>query len=222
MTTMSLKTIRCSVCGNEKMISLINSTNAFGSSDLDTRPPEMMRSTIHAWVHCCPGCGYCASDLSKGGRAARKVIQSPEYVEQLNNTDFPELANSFLCQSMIHSQASEWVPATWAIIHAVWVCDDDGLESIAATCRKRAATMLRKAGARGQYIDDQPVSSAALLIDILRRANELDAAKEVIRKNRKIVPEGIIRQIMTCQEALIRAGDIGCYTIENVFSCFAS
>ncbi len=41
MTTVFPQTVKCSVCGAENEIMVVGSTNAFGPTDLDTRPPEM-------------------------------------------------------------------------------------------------------------------------------------------------------------------------------------
>jgi hypothetical protein len=57
MTTLYREKSRCAVCGIATEYTSIGSTNAFGSPDLDTRPPEMQRSTIFAWVQRCPECG---------------------------------------------------------------------------------------------------------------------------------------------------------------------
>lgn len=70
----------------------IGSTNEFGSPDLDTRPPEMRRSTIFAWVQRCPQCGYCACDVSKAPSQAEALVRSSEYIRQLSDSIYPELA----------------------------------------------------------------------------------------------------------------------------------
>lgn len=101
MTTLYEEKARCAVCGTETEFTGIASTNAFGSPDLDTRPPEMQRSTIFAWVQCCPECGYCSSDISKVPSQAVSVVHSPEYGKQLTDSTYPELANGFLCKAII-------------------------------------------------------------------------------------------------------------------------
>lgn len=55
----------CGVCGGISEQTGLQSTNAFGSPDLDLRPPEMERSTMCYWVQTCPQCGYCASDIAE-------------------------------------------------------------------------------------------------------------------------------------------------------------
>ena len=43
MTTTFSETVKCSVCGAENEIMIVDSTNAFDPTDLDTRLPEMKR-----------------------------------------------------------------------------------------------------------------------------------------------------------------------------------
>ena len=48
----------CSVCGETTEQPVLMSTNSWGYPDLDLRPPEMQRSTMHVWIQECPHCGY--------------------------------------------------------------------------------------------------------------------------------------------------------------------
>jgi hypothetical protein len=41
MTTIHQEEVSCAVCGSAQRVMELGSTNAFGSMDLDTRPPEM-------------------------------------------------------------------------------------------------------------------------------------------------------------------------------------
>jgi len=218
MTTLHNKTTRCSVCGTEAEDTVIASTNAFGSPDLDTRPPEMKRSTIRLWVQRCYSCGNCASDLSQASACARDIIQTQEYTAQLKDSDFPELVNSFICKSIIDENGKEWATAAWALIHAAWACDDAKLSSQAIMCRRRAAAMLRKVATTDQKLVSQPGLATVILIDLLRRAGEMDEAVTVIQENRYNPSEGIMRQIIDYQMDLINAKDLDCHTIAEAIS----
>jgi len=118
MTTHYEKKVRCSECGAENEYTCIGSTNVFGSPDLDTRPPEMQRSTTFAPIQRCPECGYCASEVSTTHPEARAVVGGKEYRDQLNDPTYPELANSFLCKAMVDRESKDFSAATWAFIHA--------------------------------------------------------------------------------------------------------
>ena len=65
MTTMHEEKVQCCVCGKKNNHEVVGSSYSHGSSDLDTRPPEMTRSTIYYSIQRCPSCGYSASDLSE-------------------------------------------------------------------------------------------------------------------------------------------------------------
>jgi len=69
MTTMYEQNVDCFFCGTSSQHGSISSSNTLGSSDLDTRPAEMKRSTICYWVQRCPSCGYC--DDENNSSAAR-------------------------------------------------------------------------------------------------------------------------------------------------------
>lgn len=101
MTTVFSSEVRCAVCGHESQVSQIGSTNSFGSSDLDTRPAEMQRSTISMWVFCCPCCGFCAGDLAEGTESLNAIVRSPDYQVRLKNELCPAKANEFRCQALI-------------------------------------------------------------------------------------------------------------------------
>ena len=45
MTTIFGEEVTCAVCGSKQTVQEIGSTNTFGAMDLDTRPPEMQRSS---------------------------------------------------------------------------------------------------------------------------------------------------------------------------------
>ena len=63
MTTLFESRKKCGCCGKTVMILQIGSTNAFGSCDLDMRPPEMERSAMLHFMQFCSHCGYAAWDL---------------------------------------------------------------------------------------------------------------------------------------------------------------
>ena len=50
MTTLDERTSTCAICGGRSKQTVVASTNARGSPDLDLRPPEMQRSTMPYWV----------------------------------------------------------------------------------------------------------------------------------------------------------------------------
>ncbi len=214
MTTFFERDTRCALCGSVTRFSIIGSTNSFGSVDLDTRPPEMRRSTMNGWVQRCKACGYCASVISEAIKGADAVIKTAEYREQLCAAAYPTLANSFLCKGITDHAARDFASATWALVHAAWACDDAKLLESAAKCRKKAADMLLIAESHDQRVSGQDGGATALLVDLLRRSGQFVAARRAIVERPADVP-AIITQVLTFQSKLIEKNDTAAYVISD-------
>jgi hypothetical protein len=117
-TTMGEVEKTCAVCSAKDKYKVLFSSNRMGSMDMDMRPPEMMRSTISLWVEKCSSCGYCSADISKLLNNAKETISDSAYKTQLSNTNFPELANKFLCRMLIEDKAGEYKAAIYSAICA--------------------------------------------------------------------------------------------------------
>ncbi len=168
---------KCAICGKTSEHNAILSTNIFGSADLDFRPPEMQRSTIDTWIQTCPSCGYCAPTISIClEKSSEEVVRSDSYHQQLNNTEYPKLANIFLCFSLIQESAGGYAKAGKACIHAAWSCDDVGSDAGAQKCRKKAVTLLQKAKENSQRFLKQAISEETLMVDLLRRSGQFELA----------------------------------------------
>lgn len=216
MTTIYEKEITCSVCGKKSEHVGIGSTNTFGPPDLDTRPPEMERSTIHAWVQRCPHCGYCASTIADDSHIAHSIINSREYQSQLEFPDHPELANSFLCKAMIEKEDGALSQSAWSAIHAAWACDDSGDRNSAKKCRVKAVELIKLATSNGEKLTDQEGAEVAITVDLLRRSEQFDEASHFIDNKHHEIREDIIRDIMKFEKELICRSDILCHTISEV------
>ena len=212
MTTIYKEEKRCALCGKSSKYPKTCSTNTFGSPDLDTRPPEMKRSTIMMWIQRCPSCGYCAPNISEWLEKSSEIVRSASYQYQLNNPEFPELANAFLCFSLIQESAGEYATAGWACIHAAWACDDAGFNANAQKCRKRAVMLLQKAKEKGQSFAEQAGAEEAIMVDLMRRSSQFELAlklcDDVLKKTKSIIAD-----ILQFQRILISKKDVTCHTI---------
>jgi hypothetical protein len=215
MTTLVQLRVPCTLCGAENRLTGIGSTNSFGSPDLDTRPPEMRRSTMFSWVQRCAGCGYCAPDLKEARPGAREVVESPEYRAQLADASHPELANLFLCHAMVSRGTQDPVGEGWALIHAAWVCDDAGLGAGDARCRERAAEAIGSAKVAGLALIPQAGGDAALLADLLRRAGRFDEVRRVVAAHRPGRASDMIEKILAFEADLAERGDAERYTMDG-------
>lgn len=216
MTTIYEENLRCAVCSTESSHPGISSSSSFGSPDLDTRPPELIRSTMFAWVQRCPGCGYCAADISQAHPETGTLVRAPEYTRRLADAAYPELARTFLCKALVDERRQDYAAAAWALIHAAWVCDDEGRDAQATRCRGHAVDMIRKAVENGQPVAEQEGADVAIQVDLLRRAGRFDEARGLIQGYRPRVTEGLIANILAFQETLIASGDRACHAISEV------
>ncbi len=218
MTTLFPRRVRCAVCGMESEFPTVVGAHTRGSPDLDLRPPETQRSTLFTWVQRCPGCGYCHADIGTACPGCRAVLESETYREQLSNPAYPELANAFLCKSMIDLQAGDVAKAVWAQIHAAWACDDTGARGGAAACRGRAAAMLRSAMAEGVPVAEPEEAAVVLLVDLLRRAGDGEAALQVIQTRSGEAASGRLRRLLAFEESLIANGDVEGHTMDEALA----
>jgi ssDNA-binding Zn-finger/Zn-ribbon topoisomerase 1 len=219
VTTIKKETKKCVLCGKTSKHDIWMSTNAFGASDLDTRPPEMERSTIFMWVQRCPHCGYCAPDISDAKRIKdinepSEMVRGNPYQEQLKDPNYPDLANSFLCWSVLRESANDFITAGWASIHAAWVSDDDVKSgAVAKNCRIRAVALLQKARDKGQGSAKQIGAAEALLTDLLRRSGQFGLALSMCEEGLKKKTNDIISSVLRLEKELIAKKDAACHTI---------
>jgi len=213
VTTINEKKVKCGVCGKKNKFPVIGSTNTIGLPDLDTRPAEMMRSTIVAWAQRCPECGYCSSDITSLQKEAKLIVKRSEYQEQLKDTTYPEMANTFLCKAMIDYGSENYVKATWALIHAAWICDDSDHIKQARVCREKAIDMITIAEEHGQQVSPQEGGRTAVLVDLLRRTGRFEQARQMIIKDIDTISDYNFRHILDFQIGLIDKQDMSCHSI---------
>lgn len=128
MSTFSKLKEKCFLCNKVSEQTEINSTNSFGSSDLDLRPPEMQRSTMSFWIKECPTCGYVNFSLTKESPLKKtKVLEIYSTLsEQLNNMNiFSKEAYKFLKAAKFFEATNNDMAAFDNYRYAAWVYDDE-------------------------------------------------------------------------------------------------
>jgi hypothetical protein len=196
---------------------VVGSTSTFWSPDLDTRPSELKRSTIIAWVKRCSECGFCASDITNAPFLARSVVHSSQYVQQLSEETNPELANSFLCKALIDQDVGNYAAASWACIHAAWACDDAKKVNSAQKCRNKALDMINRSIAAGQSLSEEKGEEIAIQADLFRRASHIEDAKNFIADKRNAITNDNVIKILDYQNYLLSKCDVSCHTIAEAF-----
>lgn len=187
---------RCAVCRQESEQWVLASTSSFGACDLDTRPPQMARSSIHYWVARCPSCGYCNSRIAKRLRHATKTVRSAEYQTILADERVPSLVRSFRCQAMLLERASDIRGAFWASLHAAWAADDSAAKEVADDCRLRSIRLLGALHESGAHLFDGSEADCVMMSDLLRRNGRFDEAKSYVLKSMGTVTSPPIRRLL--------------------------
>jgi hypothetical protein len=170
---------------------------------------------MHSWVQRCPECGYCAGNIGVKNKLVYNIISANSYREQLDNTTYPALANSFLCKAMLDKESEQFAECCWSYIFAAWTCDDARKLDLAKSCRQKAVDMLLIAQKHGQQMRTKPGEDIAILVDLLRRSGQLEQAEKVILSQRGTITEKI-NTILDYQLELIKKSDLGCHTVGEI------
>jgi len=202
---------RCAICGETNAYGVIASTNAFGASDLDLRPPEMQRSTMPYWVQECPKCGYVAKSVADETNVDSEFLNSQGY-RSCDGIEFKSaLATRFYKHYLIshHDGANE--TAFNALLHAAWACDDSSDDDNALRCRLLSLPLLL-----GLIDEESDYRETLLLVkaDILRRAGRFD---ELLTEYASVsFSDDLINAILAFQLSLAEKKDSSCYRVSDV------
>jgi hypothetical protein len=178
MTTLDSQSAVCAVCGSVSTQMAIGSSNMLEAPDLDTRPGEMMRSTMPYWVQECPECGYAAPELHEADGRAAPIIRSDEYQALRTDAALPPLTRRFLLYALLLERLDMFPEAGWSTLHAAWAADDAG-DALAARQARDKTLLLWQAGKqRGANFSEDHPSEFALVTDLYRRAGRFEDARE--------------------------------------------
>jgi hypothetical protein len=219
MTTLQETTWTCLLCGELAPRVIVTSTNEFESSDLDLRPGEMKRSTMVYWVVRCSNCGFVTEEAEAGRidnpASLRAEVESADYRTQLDDSHYPELANDFLCSSLLRERRGELAKAGWSALAAAWACDDSEMGEAATRCRVRAVELWRRALSQGQHVLDQPGAGQAVMADALRRAGRFEEGRAECTDALNANAPGELRAVLHYLLKLVEQGDSGRHTLEE-------
>ena len=211
MTTVFPQTIRCFMCGSENEFGVIGSTNSFGPTDLDTRPPEMKRSTMSYWVQTCPVCGYSAVDLSDDTPVGREFLETDAY-KTCDGIEFvSDLAKEFYRHYLIMAAEGKEEDAFWALLHAAWASDDKEDETGAVLSREKAIIIAYKLLDAG--VPEWKDTLSLILADMLRRVSCFD---ELLKRYDAVRFNGELQnQIIDFEKELARRKITKCLTAKD-------
>ena len=212
MTTFWDITKKCFICQKESSIEVLGSSNTFGGTpDLDTRPPEMMRSTMGWWIHECPHCGYVASSLDNETSITPEFLKSERYTTCAGqNFQYP-LAAKFYKDYLIRLEDRDPSGAFNAALNAAWACDDFDTEENACHCRLLALEQLDQLLEKNSSGADDLVVTRA---DLLRRTGQFD--RLIAEYTSKHFDEELLNKVIAFQLKKAADKDTGCYQLEDI------
>ena len=206
--------MKCSVCGKTSEQPVILSTNNFGYPDLDTRPPEMYRSTMNTWILECPHCGYVAKNLEEELKINEDYLKSNKY-KTCNGINFKsDLSKNFYKRYLIESENSEDINAYFALLYCAWACDDsEDLENSKFT-RQLAIELADKIIKDNKNSNDDVENLIVMKADLLRRTGEFN---QLIKDYEKLtLKDELLNKIIKFQVEKAYEKDNKCYTVEEV------
>lgn len=229
MTNMMQIEMECSVCGKTSEQPVLLSSNKLGYQDLDTRPPEMYRSTMKIWILECPHCGYVAKNLKEKLKINVDYLKSNKY-KTCNGINFKsDLSKIFYKKYLIESEKGEDRNAYFALLHCVWACDDAGDLENSKFIRQLAIELLNKLIKNNKNIQDNVETKQefrrksnindtenfiVMKADLLRRIGEFD---QLINEYENITLKNeLLNKIIKFQVEKAHEKDNECYTLKEV------
>ena len=208
MTTIGEKTTCCAVCGEMSTRVILGSSNTIEPPDFDTRPGEMLRSTIGHWVVECPHCGYAAPDIGERPEGVAEIVRSEEYLQKQG----PFLRHAFVLEQLGH-----FAEAGWTALHAAWLADDSGDEASARSARALAIDLWKRGKAARQNFMNNPHEEFALVTDVCRRMGAFDEALQTCRAG--LQGDGIpplIEDLLRLELTFIQNRDTSCHSLQEI------
>ena len=205
MTTLFQSEEKCGCCGKKVQVTRIGSTNAFGSPDLDLRPPEMQRSAMFCGMQYCPFCGYAAWELSE------KIEQTDELKRLLSEKiDLQDYVPRFERAAAIAVlKGTEPDEVNWLYLCAAWCADDLDDQAKAKSLRQK---ILANTVLDGRMKPERLLQ----LLDIARRAGDKDFAEKLLALLSRKKLEPLLKNIVQFQKLLLEKNDTAAYTVEDV------
>lgn len=208
MTTLREKSTCCAVCGEMSNRAILGSSNEVEPPDFDTRPGEMLRSTIHLWVVECPHCGYAAPDIEERVEGAAGIVRSEAYRAKQGR---------FLRHAYILEQLGHFAEAGWTALHAAWLDDDQGNAEAARSSRALAIALWKQGKAARQNFMNNPHEEFALAADVCRRMGDFEEARATCLaglQGEDIPP--LIEDILRLELTFIQNRDTACHSLKEI------
>jgi len=208
----------CALCGTISQQSVAELVERHGMPDLDTRPPEELRSTLPYWIQSCPNCGYCAPHIDRDYPLAEKVVRQEAYQALLRRRSLPRLARHFMAWAAIQQANDEHTGAGWTALHAAWACDDAGKPGPATACRLEALEHFEQTRQGRPSLPgfEEAGTAEILLADLYRRTGQFGPAVETSRKGLAAHPTEVVARTLEREVILALAGDKAAHSLDEI------
>lgn len=217
MSKLDHEEMSCAVCGMVCSRVVLSSSNEIHPPDFDTRPGEMLRSTLFYWVMECPGCGYAAPDLREAASGAAGIVRGPEYQRLRSGGELPAEVRRFACYAFLLERLELLADAGWTALHAAWMCDDLNRDEAARHWRAEAIRLWKLGKARGEDFMDDHQQEFALVTDVLRRMGDFDAAREAALEALALDGlEPLIEDLLRRQLVLVQQKDAAAHSMAEL------
>lgn len=217
MTTLYLTNKNCSVCGESNRFPLVDlSRKLTGVRDLDGRPSHIQRSLVYMWIQRCESCNYCAPDISLKCKVDPSYLNSQQYKAIMDDASFPLTAIAFRAHSYLMMSMGLFADSGWAQLCAAWVCDDNCAPANAVVCRKEALSLFRRAQEKNQEFSQSHVEENLILVDIMRRIGDFDAALGLCDEELETDHPDAIWSLLEYEKMLIEKKDANCHNESDV------
>ena len=144
-----------------------------------------------------------------------QIVYSSAYKAQLNDPNYPEKANSFLCAAFIETELDNCIEAIWHTMNASWICDDKKKKNAAKSCRKKTLALIEIAHNKNLRVIEGDESDAPLQVDLLRRVGKFKEAQEIISNELPKIENKKLVSILNYQEKLLKNKDNKCRRIPD-------
>ncbi|MDR0838257.1 MAG: hypothetical protein LBN99_01285 [Oscillospiraceae bacterium] len=176
---------------------------------MDTRPPEMKRSTMPYWVQVCPECGYASSEVSRELSCSKEFLQTDEYKSFSLPEPVSGLTKAFIQKARIESQSDKYSEAWYSYLCAAWAADDKGDSHWA---RQSRLLSLEQIGRIAK--DEQNENLTLIRADLLRKTGQHQRLLNEYSETR--LSEEFLNNILSFQLKKAREEDEATYTAADI------
>lgn len=203
----------CHICGHEEKYMDFSSYVVLESNDLDMRRGALGRDVYDIIVHKCSKCGFVNYHLSE--RLCSKddlIVKNPEYQKILKLDEASESTAKHLAFAYLKERCSQpFSSIAQSLLNAAW--SEEKQPEKAKFYREKSAEFFIKA----QDEEKLSVEQYLVLIDVLRRSEQFEAAKNYIQVVKKLsgAKEDDIKKILEYQCHLLKKGDVDAHKISE-------